>query len=76
MVRRRPRLETSAALNIPVVKALSPYDVQIAELLKNVGAIFPRQTMKDCSGSSVMDTKTQVTKVNGISILDYRQAAA
>ena len=26
--------------------------------------------MKDCSGSSVMDPKTQVTKVNGISILD------
>ena len=53
-----------------MVAALSPYDVQIAELMKNVGAIFPRQSMKDCSGSSVMDPKTQVTKVNGISILD------
>ena len=53
-----------------MVKALAPYDVQIAELLKHVGAIFPRQSMKDCSGSSVMDPKTQVTKVNGISILD------
>jgi succinyl-CoA synthetase alpha subunit len=63
-------LKLPPALNIPVVKALSPYDVQIAELLKNVGAIFPRQSMKDCSGSSVMDPKTQVTKVNGISILD------
>ncbi|MDD5179837.1 MAG: hypothetical protein PHT15_01080 [Gallionellaceae bacterium] len=63
-------IKLPAALNIPVVKAMSPYDVQIAELLKNVGAIFPRQSMKDCSGSSVMDPKTQVTKVNGISILD------
>ncbi|MBI5658670.1 MAG: CoA-binding protein [Nitrosomonadales bacterium] len=63
-------LKLPVALNIPVVKAMSPYDEQIAELLKNVGAIFPRQTMKDCSGSSVMDPKTQVTKVNGISILD------
>jgi succinyl-CoA synthetase alpha subunit len=63
-------LKLPAALNIPVVKALPPYDVQIAELLKHVGAIFPRQSMKDCSGSSVMDPKTQVTKVNGISILD------
>jgi hypothetical protein len=44
--------------------------VQIAEILKNVGAIFPRQSMKDCSGSSIMDPNTQVTKVNGISILD------
>ncbi len=58
------------SLEIPVVKALSPYDQQIADLLKHVGAIFPRQSMKDCSGSSVMDPKTQVTKVNGISILD------
>ncbi len=58
------------SLDIPVVKALPPYDDQIAELLKHVGAIFPRQSMKDCSGSSVMDPKTQVTKVNGISILD------
>jgi hypothetical protein len=53
-----------------VVKAMSPYDEQITELLKHVGAIFPRQSMKDCSGSSVMDPKTQVTKVNNISILD------
>ncbi|HEU0282445.1 MAG TPA: hypothetical protein VFQ99_01575, partial [Gallionella sp.] len=63
-------LKLPASLDIPVVKALSPYDQQIAELLKNVGAIFPRQSMKDCSGSSVMDPKTQVTKVNNISILD------
>jgi len=63
-------LKLSAALDIPVVKAMSPYDIQIAELLKNVGAIFPRQSMKDCSGSSVMDPKSQVTKVNNISILD------
>lgn len=63
-------LKLPSELNIPVVKAMSPYDLQIAELLKNVGAIFPRQSMKDCSGSSVMDAKTQVTKVNNISILD------
>ena len=63
-------LKLPPSLSIPVVKALAPYDAQIAELLKHVGAIFPRQSMKDCSGSSVMDPKTQVTKVNGISILD------
>ncbi|OGS99007.1 MAG: CoA-binding protein [Gallionellales bacterium RIFCSPLOWO2_12_FULL_59_22] len=63
-------LKLPPELNIPVVKAMSPYDEQIAELFKNVGAIFPRQSMKDCSGSSVMDPKTQVTKVNNISILD------
>jgi succinyl-CoA synthetase alpha subunit len=63
-------LKLPPELDIPVVKALAPYDEQITELLKYVGAIFPRQSMKDCSGSSVMDAKTQITKVNGISILD------
>jgi succinyl-CoA synthetase alpha subunit len=64
------RLNLPPALHIPVVKALAPYDAQIAELLKHVGTLFPRQSMKDCSGSSVMDPKSQITKVNGISILD------
>ncbi len=63
-------LNLPPALRIPVVKALAPYDAQIAELLKHVGTLFPRQSMKDCSGSSVMDPKSQITKVNGISILD------
>ncbi len=63
-------LKLPPELDIPIVTALPPYDEQIAELLKHVGAIFPRQSMKDCSGSSVMDPKTQITKVNGISILD------
>ncbi len=63
-------LELPLELDIPVVKAMPPYDQQISELLKYVGAIFPRQSMKDCSGSSVMDAKTQITKVNNVSILD------
>ena len=57
-------------LDIPVVEAFEPYRAQIVELTRQVGAIFPRQSMKDCSGSSVMDSKTQVTRVSGISILD------
>ena len=44
-------------------RAVQPYDDQIAELSKQVGAIFPRESMKDRSGSSVMDARTQVTNV-------------
>ncbi len=57
-------------LDIPVVEAIEPYRTQIASLDKQVGNIFPRQPMKDCSGSSVMDSTSQITRVNGISILD------
>ncbi len=57
-------------LDIPLVEPIQPYKDQIAELSKQIGAIFPRESMKDRSGSSIMDAKTQVTRVSGVSILD------
>jgi succinyl-CoA synthetase alpha subunit len=57
-------------LNPPVVEAMAPYNGQIAHLNEQVGVIFPRQTMKDASGASMMDPKTQVTKIHGTSVLD------
>jgi succinyl-CoA synthetase alpha subunit len=57
-------------LALPVVQALSPYDRQIEGLKLQVGAVIPRQGMKDRSGASVMDPKTQVTSVHGHSVLD------
>src|SRR5215471_6568791 len=57
-------------LDLAVVEAMPPYNAQIAALNKQIGAIIPRQTMKDCSGASVMDDKTQVTSVHGIAVLD------
>jgi len=57
-------------LDIPLVEPMQPYKDQIADLTRQVGAIFPRESMKDRSGSSIMDAKTQVTRVSGISILD------
>ncbi|CAK0766186.1 CoA-binding protein [Gammaproteobacteria bacterium] len=57
-------------LDIPLVEPIQPYRDQIAELSKQVGAIFPREAMKDRSGSSIMDAQTQVTRVSGVSILE------
>ncbi|MBA1444399.1 MAG: CoA-binding protein [Chromatiales bacterium] len=57
-------------LNPPVVEAMAPYNEQIAGLGEQVGTVFPRQTMKDTSGASMMDPKTQVTKIHGTSVLD------
>ena len=57
-------------LNPPVVKAIAPYDAQIAALGEQVGVVFPRQAMKDASGASMMDPKTQVTRIHGVSVLD------
>ncbi len=58
------------SLNPDVVEAVAPYNEQISLLDEQVGASFPRQSMKDASGASMMDPKTQVTKIHGTSVLD------
>jgi succinyl-CoA synthetase alpha subunit len=57
-------------LATPAVTAPEPYAGQIAALGAQVGAVVARQNMKDKSGASVMDPKTQVTSVHGHSVLD------
>ncbi len=57
-------------LAMPVVEAPAPYAEQIDALGSQIGAVVARQTMKDRSGASVMDPKTQVTSVHGHSVLD------
>ena len=66
-------LALSAELDVPVVRALPPYDEQIAALAKQVGAVLPRQSMKDASGASQMDATTQITSLYGVSMLDAAQ---
>jgi succinyl-CoA synthetase alpha subunit len=66
-------LELPSAIDLPVVKAISPYDEQVAALAAHIGAVLPRQSMKDCSGASQMDAKTQVTSLHGVSMLDAAQ---
>jgi succinyl-CoA synthetase alpha subunit len=57
-------------LDLPVVEAVLPYGEQIGQLQKQLGAVFPRQSMKDASGASQMDPRTQVTSLHGVSMLD------
>ena len=63
-------LKLPRELDLPLIKAVSPYREQIAELQRQTGAIFIRQSMKDASGATVMDPITQVTSLHGISMLD------
>jgi succinyl-CoA synthetase alpha subunit len=57
-------------LALPAVEAMAPYNGQIKALSRQIGAVIPRQNMKDKSGATVMDSKTQVTSVHGHSVLD------
>ncbi len=58
------------SLAMPVVKAMAPYDKQITEINKQVGAHYLRQNMSDRSGASRMNRKTQVSEMHGRTILD------
>src|SRR5262249_53686890 len=39
-------------------------------LNRQIGGVFPRQSMKDTSGASQMDAKTQVTSLHGVPMLE------
>ena len=56
-------------LRVPVVEALAPYNEQVALLNTQIGGVVPRQTMKDASGASQMDPRTQVSSLHGITML-------
>ncbi|CAM4030843.1 CoA-binding protein [Roseateles saccharophilus] len=62
-------LDLPEALRLPVVQAVSPYGEQIALLNRQIGGVVPRQNMKDASGASQMDAKTQVSSLHGSSML-------
>lgn len=66
-------LALPAEIDLPTVGALAPYDRQIRALDAQLGATFAREAMKDASGVSQMDPATQVTRVNGVSVLDAAQ---
>ena len=49
-------LKLPPELDLPVVEARAPYDAQIAELRRHVGAVFLRRSMKEqaCARRTVM----------------------
>ncbi|HYN64221.1 MAG TPA: hypothetical protein VES36_06410, partial [Candidatus Limnocylindrales bacterium] len=66
-------LKLPPELDLPVVEAPAPYNEQVVALKRQVGAVFPRQSMKDTSGASQMDARSQLTSLYGVSMLDAAQ---
>ena len=72
----KPWIANDQGLRLPPGLAMTPvippepYAGQIEALRRQVGAVIARQVMKDVSGASQMDPKTQVTSVHGHSVLD------
>lgn len=58
------------SLDLNRVEALPPYNRQIALLEREVGAVFPRENLKDASAASQMTPATQVSTLHGVSVLE------
>src|SRR5437763_9128885 len=48
-------LELAREIDVPTVAAVAPYAEQIAGLNKQIGAVLPRQNLKDASGASQLE---------------------
>ena len=59
-----------ADLDIPIAEAMAPYNIQIKEINKQVGAHYLRQNMQDKSGASRMNSKTQVSELHQKTVLE------
>ncbi len=64
------KVKVPKELDLPVTEAIEPYNKQILEQNKQIGANYLRQNMSDKSGASRMDKNTQVAHLHGKSILD------
>lgn len=63
-------LDLPPALRIEPVVAPEPYASQIVSLGNQIGKIVPRRAMKDASGASALDPRTQVAQVHRHAVLD------
>ncbi len=57
-------------LQMKTVEAMAPYNDTITKLGNQVGAQLSREGMRNKSGASMMNPKTQVTEVHGVPVLD------
>jgi succinyl-CoA synthetase alpha subunit len=63
-------LELPERLRLAPVRPAEPYASQIDGLDRQIGKVFPRQSMKDRSGATALDSRTQVASVHGHSVFE------
>lgn len=63
-------LDLPAKLHMEAVEAMAPYNDAIKKLGNQVGAQLTREAMRNKSGASRMNPKTDVTEVHGVPVLD------
>lgn len=67
-------LSLPKSLDLPVTEAIHPYNEQIKEINKLIGANYMRQNMRNKSGASRMNPHTHVAELHGSSVLELSKA--
>ncbi len=57
-------------LRLPVVEAMSPYNTEIKKFNRELGNSYLRRRMRNASGASRIDAKTQIAELYGIPVVD------
>jgi len=57
--------ELPQSLKLELTRAIPPYDKQIEEAQRQLGATFLRQRMRNASGASRINPDTQVAELHG-----------
>jgi len=52
-------------LKLPIVEAMEPYNHEIKEFNKQLGAVYLRRNMRNASGASKMDPDSQISELHG-----------
>jgi len=63
-------LKLPPKLRLSIVEAISPYNDQIKEAQKQLGASFLRQKMRNASGASRINARTQLAELHGVPVID------
>ena len=60
----------SPQLKLPLVEAMEPYNKEIKKFNRELGATYLRRRMRNASGVSRIDAKTQIAELHGVPVVD------
>ena len=64
------KLKLPLGLKQPLQEAIAPYNIEIANVNKQLGATYLRQNMRNASGASRINPATHIAELHGISIVE------
>ena len=64
------KLKLPSHLRLPLVEAMNPYNIEIKKFNRELGATYLRQRMRNASGASRIDAKTQIAELHSVPVVD------